>query len=82
MQTSQEEYQSLRLNPGFQLFKKYMEKLKEEIKKEWSEGRYTAESAEGTVQLNAKQIGKVEMLNHLLDDDEISYETIVEFISE
>lgn len=81
MQASQEEFQSLLSSGGFKLYQQFLLKLRDNIKDEWAQGHFTCESQSGTIQLNARQIGKVELLDKLLDP-ELSYEEIVEFINE
>lgn len=50
--------------------KEFLQYLKEEIevgKEAWTTGMFTAETAEGTAQLNAKALGKIEALKDLQD---------------
>lgn len=81
MQVNPEEFKALLNNPAFKLYKSYMKKMKEDIKTSWARGDYTCESDSGTIQLNARQIGKVELIDHLLDN-ELTYETIMEFLND
>jgi hypothetical protein len=40
---------------------------KQEFLEAWGDGRFTAESDTGTLQLNANALGQVEILTRLLD---------------
>jgi hypothetical protein len=52
-----------------------LKKLRELTKEAWSNGVYTAETIEGTIQLNAKALGKAEILEDLIN---ITYEDLLE----
>jgi hypothetical protein len=46
---------------------RYLRGKKQEFLEAWGDGRFTAESDAGTLQLNANALGQVEILNRLLD---------------
>lgn len=53
-----------------ELFEKVVAELTEvrkEILEAWASGRFTEESSDGTIQMNAKWIGKVEMLDEVIE---------------
>jgi hypothetical protein len=81
MQVSHPEFQSLLRSEEFGLYRAFLQKLREDIKNEWARGTFTHETESGTIQLNARQIGKVELLDKLLDP-ELSYEEIMEFLND
>jgi hypothetical protein len=41
---------------------------KEDIKENWANGAYTAESMEGTAQLNAEAVGAIRQIDQILID--------------
>lgn len=70
-----EEWKEWKQHPVTSEFFKAMSNRVEDIKTQWANGHFTAESVEGTKQLNANALGKVDIL---LDLMETSYEGIVE----
>lgn len=57
----------------------FLKKLIEVSKEEWVNGHFTAESGDGTLQLNAEAIGRADALRRLL---EVDYEDVVEELSD
>ena len=53
---------------------KYFEAVRKETMDIWASGGFTAESAEGTMQLNSEAIGMVKVLNdiHNLEAEDVS----------
>lgn len=70
-----EEWAEHQKTPAHKLYKKYLNKLREDIKEEWAMGHYTRVEADGTIQLNAKHIGMVELLSALIE--ETTYEEVI-----
>jgi hypothetical protein len=56
----------------------FLKSLRELAKEEWANGAFTDNSVDGTAQLNAEVIGKVRLLQDLL---EVSYEWVTEELS-
>lgn len=81
MLISKEEYQSLLKQEGFILYRKYLQKLREDIKETWAKGYYTDPNDLRTLQLTSEAVGRVSLLEHLLSED-MSYEQIMETLSE
>lgn len=53
---------------------KYLKRLREDVKEAWSNGVFTGESSEATAQLNAKALGKIQMLSDLIESDFLTEE--------
>jgi hypothetical protein len=64
---SQEEIQGWKNHPVTKEYFKMMKQLREELLEQWANSNFTAETSEGTAQLNAKALGKVQLLDELLD---------------
>ena len=56
-------------------FRKAMQTRLDELKNDWANGGYTTETVDGTAQLNARSLGKAQMLSDLL---EATYEGVTE----
>lgn len=63
------------LHPVTQEFRKAIKGRIQELKDQWANGAFSTESLDGTKQLNAEAIGKVQMLQDLL---EATYESVTE----
>lgn len=77
---TQEEYNHWSQDPTTNLYRKFLTKLRNDIKEGWASGIYTTEHKEGTLQLNSEQLGKVRLLQYLID--EVNYSEIVEVIND
>jgi hypothetical protein len=73
------EFEEWLLHPVTQDFKKLLKYKREDIKERWANGNFTAESADGTKQLNAEALGWVWMLEQVLALD---YEGLVQELSD
>lgn len=78
---SLEDKRPLLSSEEFKIFRKYLEKMRGEVLESWALGLYVAESQSGTIQMNAKQLGVVEVLDKLLSP-ELTYREIVEYVNE
>lgn len=58
-----------------QQYLQFLKVLQQGFKNEWANGTYTSGDTYGTLQLNSEAIGKVRLLEDLL---EVEYEMIVE----
>jgi hypothetical protein len=58
-----------------QKFLEYLKILREQSKESWANGAFTAESESGTIQTNAREIGRVMLLEDLIN---MNYDEIME----
>lgn len=59
-----QEWKSL---PQTEAFFRHLKGLRQDLLEAWSDGTFTAESVEGTAQLNAKALGYVEMIDQIVN---------------
>jgi hypothetical protein len=62
-----EQYDDWLSHPVTVRLNQYLRAKKQEFLEAWGDGRFTAESDTGTLQLNANALGQVEILTRLLD---------------
>ena len=70
-----DEWQEWQIHPATKAFLSYLQQSQKELQRQWANGGFTTESADGTVQLNAEALGMYRALSQVL---ELDYETIKE----
>ena len=78
LQLRKEEFLGWMEHPVTQAFRKMLERLREEERDKWEDGLLTAESKDGTLQLNAEAIGRCRTLATLLGWDGDDYQQELE----
>lgn len=61
------EWQEWKRNPTTIEFFASLQALRESIKEDWVSGMYTAATSDGTVQLNAKALGQVQIIDRIME---------------
>lgn len=65
----EEEWQEWKVHPGTKEFFEHLKEVREGLREGWSRGQFTGETGDKTLQMNAEAIGRVAMIDYLIDLD-------------
>lgn len=62
-----DEFDDWMQHPVTEMFRKHLKTMMDGITEDWANGIFTAESSEGTAQLNAAALGQVRLIHDILN---------------